>query len=347
MAGPRAGGATPCRHHPGHVQPFPIAITDFVSDGKAIGADDLRRHRQRPETLRAVRSRSTAGLHRADQQSRRARRVLPTGASSTRRRSSPAASRRKRTAASRAEFRLWDVVAGQQLVGQQYFADPRQLAAHRPYHRRRHLRALTGEKGYFDTRVVFVDETGPKDQRSKRLAIMDQDGANVRYPDARRGPRADAALLADAARKSPTCPSARQRAARLPAQHRDRPARGGRQFPGHDLLAALLARRPQGHHEPASRTAPPTSTRWTCSRARSTPLTTRLDRYRALLFAGRHPDRLRSDRGGTQQIYVMSADGSNRSASASARAATRRRSGRRAATSSPSPSRPAASSPSA
>ena len=39
---------------------------------------------------------------------------------------------------------------------------------------------LTGEKGYFDTQVVFVDETGPKDRRNKRLAIMDQDGANVR-----------------------------------------------------------------------------------------------------------------------------------------------------------------------
>ena len=40
---------------------------------------------------------------------------------------------------------------------------------------------LTGEKGYFDTRVVFVSESGPKDNRVKRLAIMDQDGANVRY----------------------------------------------------------------------------------------------------------------------------------------------------------------------
>ena len=39
---------------------------------------------------------------------------------------------------------------------------------------------LTGEKGYFDTQVVFIDETGPKDRRRKRLAIMDQDGANVR-----------------------------------------------------------------------------------------------------------------------------------------------------------------------
>ena len=40
---------------------------------------------------------------------------------------------------------------------------------------------VTGEAGYFDSRVVFVDESGPKNQRVKRLAIMDQDGANVRY----------------------------------------------------------------------------------------------------------------------------------------------------------------------
>ena len=35
--------------------------------------------------------------------------------------------------------------------------------------------------GFFDTRVVFVDESGTKENRRKRLAIMDQDGANVRY----------------------------------------------------------------------------------------------------------------------------------------------------------------------
>jgi TolB protein len=81
----------------------------------------------------------------------------------------------------KAEFRLWDVFAGQQLVGQQYFTTPdvwRRVAhiiSDAVYER------LTGEKGYFDTRVVFVDETGPKDRRIKRLAIMDQDGANVAY----------------------------------------------------------------------------------------------------------------------------------------------------------------------
>jgi TolB protein len=81
----------------------------------------------------------------------------------------------------KAQFRLWDTFASQQLEGQQFFANKenkRRLAhiiADAIYAR------LTGEKGYFDTRVVFVDETGPKDMREKRLAIMDQDGANVRF----------------------------------------------------------------------------------------------------------------------------------------------------------------------
>ncbi|MQY43079.1 Tol-Pal system protein TolB [Epibacterium sp. SM1969] len=40
---------------------------------------------------------------------------------------------------------------------------------------------ITGESGYFDSRVVFVSESGPKNERRKRLAIMDYDGANVQY----------------------------------------------------------------------------------------------------------------------------------------------------------------------
>ncbi len=80
----------------------------------------------------------------------------------------------------KAEFRLWDTVAGKQLTGEQFFTRPREarrighLIADAVYER------ITGEKGYFDTRVVFVDESGPKDKRVKRLAIMDQDGHNVR-----------------------------------------------------------------------------------------------------------------------------------------------------------------------
>src|SRR6476659_8954328 len=81
----------------------------------------------------------------------------------------------------KAEFRLWDVTSGQQLTGQQYFTSPeywRRIAhiiSDQIYER------LTGDKGYFDSRIVFVDESGAKERRVKRLALMDQDGANVRY----------------------------------------------------------------------------------------------------------------------------------------------------------------------
>jgi TolB protein len=40
---------------------------------------------------------------------------------------------------------------------------------------------LTGEGGYFDSRIVYVSETGPRTKRIKRLAVMDQDGANHRF----------------------------------------------------------------------------------------------------------------------------------------------------------------------
>ncbi len=81
----------------------------------------------------------------------------------------------------RTEFRLWDVYAGQQLVGLQYFTSPdnwRRIAhiiADAVYKR------LTGEEGYFDSRIVYVSESGPPDRRIKRLAIMDQDGFNHRF----------------------------------------------------------------------------------------------------------------------------------------------------------------------
>jgi TolB protein len=81
----------------------------------------------------------------------------------------------------KAEFRLWDIFSGQQLTGHQYFTAAEfwrrigHIISDQVYER------LTGEKGYFDTRIVFIDESGAKDRRVKRLAIMDQDGANVRY----------------------------------------------------------------------------------------------------------------------------------------------------------------------
>jgi len=80
------------------------------------------------------------------------------------------------------KFRLHDVFSqtelgdGQQFVGA--LGDWRRMAhkvSDQVYTR------LTGEKGYFDSKIAFVSETGPKDARRKRIAVMDQDGANVQY----------------------------------------------------------------------------------------------------------------------------------------------------------------------
>jgi TolB protein len=80
----------------------------------------------------------------------------------------------------RAEFRLWDVFAQQQITGLQFVATPKswRRIAHKISDTI--YTALSGESGYFDSRVVFIDESGPKDQRVKKLAIMDQDGENLR-----------------------------------------------------------------------------------------------------------------------------------------------------------------------
>ena len=81
----------------------------------------------------------------------------------------------------RVEFRLWDVVAAKEMIALAFSTTPdnwRRVAhiiSDKVYER------LTGEKGYFDTRIIYVSETGPKTQRYKKLAIMDQDGANVKY----------------------------------------------------------------------------------------------------------------------------------------------------------------------
>ena len=165
----------------GTIQPLPIAIADFVTDGSldpevareisGVVANDLRSsglflpidhaaflekgvgpdHVPRFEDWRVVNAQALA--------------VGRIGSSRGR---------------LRAEFRLWDVFAGKQLAGEQFFARPKDarrvghIIADAIYER------ITGEKGYFDTRIVFVDESGPKNKRVKRLAIMDQDGFNVK-----------------------------------------------------------------------------------------------------------------------------------------------------------------------
>jgi len=80
----------------------------------------------------------------------------------------------------KAQFVLWDVGSQQKLTGFEFSTSPKN------WRRLAHLisdkiyQQMTGVPGYFDTRIVFVSESGSKDKRVKKLAIMDQDGFNVR-----------------------------------------------------------------------------------------------------------------------------------------------------------------------
>ena len=96
------------------------------------------------------------------------------------------------------KFRLYDVFSGQELGQGLQLAgtvDGWRRVAHKVadavYSR------ITGEGGYFDSRVVYIAESGPKDNRQKRVAIMDYDGANVQY-------LTDAGAIVLAPRFSPT-----------------------------------------------------------------------------------------------------------------------------------------------
>ena len=81
----------------------------------------------------------------------------------------------------RVEFRLWDVLAGKEMMALAFTTVPSNwrrvghIITDKVYER------LTGEKGYFDTRIIYVSEEGPKTKRIKKLAIMDQDGFNNKF----------------------------------------------------------------------------------------------------------------------------------------------------------------------
>ena len=81
----------------------------------------------------------------------------------------------------RVEFRLWDLVAGKEMVALAFSTAPDNWRRVAHIISDKIYKRLTGEDGYFDTRIIYVSETGPKTQRYKKLAIMDQDGANVKY----------------------------------------------------------------------------------------------------------------------------------------------------------------------
>ena len=77
--------------------------------------------------------------------------------------------------------RVWDTRQGTQAVGQSYNTDPNSSRRVAHIISDAIYSSLTGGTGYFDTRVIYTAESGPKANRVRRLAIMDQDGANVQY----------------------------------------------------------------------------------------------------------------------------------------------------------------------
>ena len=177
-----AGAVTPIEITKGNVQPLPIAIPNFLnpsgSDGElarslpqVIAADLQRSGLFIPIDPAAYIERITeldAYPRYADWRAINAAALV--------------VGRVRRDQANIAvDFRLWDVPRSAHIVGRTFAGPPdtwRRLAhivADQIYEK------LIGEKGYFDSSVVFVEESGPRDKRMKRLCIMDQDGANASY----------------------------------------------------------------------------------------------------------------------------------------------------------------------
>lgn len=168
----------------GVIEPLPIAAPDFVAETVSAGqlakdiaqlvADDLSGtglFREIPDSahISSITSFSSP-VQFADWKAINAQ-ALVTGAVSLQ-------SGGKLTV----KFRLYDVFAGTELGSGLQFTgtqDGWRRMAHKVadavYSR------ITGESGYFDSRVVYVSETGPKNDRKKRLAIMDYDGANLQF----------------------------------------------------------------------------------------------------------------------------------------------------------------------
>ena len=230
-------------------------------------------------------------------------------------------------------FRLWDVFAQQGLgEGLQFEGGAgnwRRLAhkvADAVYAR------LTGESGYFDSRVAFIAASGPKEARRKQLAIMDYDGANAVM-------LTDGSALVLTPRLSPDAQAGALHQLRAGRAEGDADA-GGRRQPdgdrrhlGDDLRAALLAGRAAGGLLDVGRDRVG-HLRHRHRRARAHPAHPQLvDRHRAGLLAGRQ---LASSSRATAAARSSSTScrppAARRGGSASARGATRRRSGRRAAT---------------
>lgn len=210
----------------------------------------------------------------------------------------------------RVEFRLWDVYGQAQLSGMAYTTTPQN------WRRIAHIisdeiyKRITGESGYFDTRIVYISESGPATARVKRLAIMDQDGFNHHY-------LTDGSYLVLTPRFSPN-----NQVITYMAYYKGKPRvylydiDSGRQEVLGDFPGMTFAPRfsPDGNKVIMSMAQNGNTDIYTMDLKSRQPrkLTDNLAIDTAPSFS---PDgrqvAFESDRGGTQQIYVMNADGSN------------------------------------
>lgn len=209
---------------------------------------------------------------------------------------------------SRVEFRLWDVGAEQQLAGFAY------TTTRQNWRRIAHIIAdeiykrITGEDGYFDTRIVYIAEAGPAERREKRLALMDQDGANHQY-------LTDGRALVLTPRFSPSAQEITylSYAGGTPRVYL-RNIDSGQQEALGDFPGMTFAPRfsPEGNRIVFSRTENGASNIYALDLRTRQPL--RLTEGNSIDTTPSYsPDGSRiafnSDRGGSQQLYVMSASG--------------------------------------
>jgi len=209
-----------------------------------------------------------------------------------------------------AEFRLWDVLTEQQTAGLRYTTTPEN------WRRIAHIIAdaiykrITGEDGYFDTRIVYISENGPADRRIKRLAIMDQDGANHRF-------LTDGRALVLTPRFSPSTQEITylSYARGVPRVYLFNIDTGQQEMLG-DFPGMTFAPRfsPDGNKVAMSLAVDGNSDVYTLD-LRTRQATRLTDNPAIDTSPSYSPDGkqivFNSDRGGSQQLYVMNADGSN------------------------------------
>lgn len=172
----------------GNLDPLPTAISDFYLDSKlSDNIKNLKLESKIPELIQNNLSRSglffalekKSFIQRPEPAHNKPRfedwafiktQVLVTGKISL-----------ENEGRLRVEFKLWDVVSATELSALAFYTTPdnwrrvSHMISDKIYER------LTGEKGYFDSRIIYVSETGPKVDKKKRLAVMDQDGYGVKY----------------------------------------------------------------------------------------------------------------------------------------------------------------------